>query len=162
MSRKKTFSIFIPLAVVLVVADQLAKAWASSALEQGAATYDLGLVDLTLVHNAGAAFGMGQGNGIFFVSMAVVICIAAVLWLIFAKRKNVFEVVGLSLIVAGGIGNCIDRLAMGYVVDFIRFTFIDFPVFNVADICVTCGVVVFLVSFIASELKADADEERKS
>ena len=66
-------------------------------------------------------------------------------------------VVSLALVVAGGIGNCIDRLTTGYVVDFIRLTFIDFPVFNVADICVTCGVVLFLIALIRIEFASGAD-----
>lgn len=63
--------------------------------------------------------------------------------------------------VAGGIGNCIDRLTTGYVVDFIRFTFVDFPVFNVADICVTCGVILFLVAIIFTGVLSDADGEEE-
>lgn len=63
------------------------------------------------------------------------------------QRKDLcaLEVVGLALVFAGGIGNAIDRFVLGYVVDYINFTFIDFPVFNIADIGVTCGIVLFLI-----------------
>ena len=56
---------------------------------------------------------------------------------------------------AGGIGNALDRFTLGYVVDFVDFTFIDFPVFNVADIGVTCGFVVFIASMLYAWRKAD-------
>ena len=135
----------------MVIFDRLAKGWAVDHLRQGITGPDFGLVDFTLVHNMGAAFGMGQGAGIVFVAVAVVV------WLVVGKRHGALEVVSLALVVAGGIGNCIDRLTTGYVVDFIRLTFIDFPVFNVADICVTCGVVLFLIALIRIEFASGAD-----
>ena len=72
------------------------------------------------------------------------------------------EVVGLALVVGGGIGNAIDRFVLGYVVDFIDLTFMNFPVFNIADIGVTCGLVLFLVAWLVRERKtaATAGEER--
>lgn len=159
MSRKRTFVLFIPIVIAMAALDRLAKVWAVDHLRQGAAGPDFGLVDLTLVHNAGAAFGMGQGSGTIFIAIAIVICAAVIIWLVVGKRHNALEITALALVVAGGIGNCIDRLTTGYVVDFIRFTFIDFPVFNVADICVTCGVILFLVAIIFTGVLSDADEE---
>ena len=152
MSRKRTFVLFIPIVIAMVALDRLAKVWAVDHLRQGAAGPDFGLVDLTLVHN-------GQGSGAIFIAIAIVICAAVIIWLVVGKRHNALEITALALVVAGGIGNCIDRLITGYVVDFIRFTFIDFPVFNVADICVTCGVILFLVAIIFTGVLSDADEE---
>ena len=107
-----------------------------------------GLVDFRLVHNTGAAWGIFADNtaalGVF--SLAVV----AALLVYFAwdvKSVSALQVVGIALIVGGGIGNAIDRFSQGYVTDFIAVTFIDFPVFNVADIGVTCGVALLLVGF---------------
>lgn len=156
MSRSKTFAVFVPIVIAMVIFDRLAKGWAVDHLRQGITGPDFGLVDFTLVHNMGAAFGMGQGAGIVFVALAIVICIAVVVWLLVGKRHGALEVVSLALVVAGGIGNCIDRLTTGYVVDFIRFTLIDFPVFNIADICVTCGVVLFLIALIRIEFAPGA------
>lgn len=161
MSRKRTFALFIPIVIAMVVFDRLAKGWAVDHLRQGVAGPDFGLVDFTLVHNAGAAFGMGQGSGVIFIAIAIVICVAVIIWLAIGKRHNALEVTALALVVAGGIGNCIDRLTTGYVVDFIRFTFVDFPVFNVADICVTCGVILFLVAIIFTGVLSDADGEEE-
>lgn len=160
MSRKRTFFLFIPIVIAMVIVDRLAKAWAVGHLRRGVTGPDFGLVDFTLVHNTGAAFGMGQGGGIVFVAIAAVITVAVIAWLAIGKRHSALEVTALALVVAGGIGNCIDRLTTGYVVDFIRFTFIDFPVFNVADICVTCGVILFLIAVIfTGALSGDDDSE---
>ena len=66
------------------------------------------------------------------------------------NEVNACQTVGIALIVAGGIGNAIDRFMQGYVVDFIEFSFIDFPVFNVADIGVTCGFVLLFIGLFLS------------
>lgn len=157
MSRKQTFELFVPVVAAMVVIDRLTKSWAASNLRFGVTGPDFGLVDLTLVHNEGAAFGLGAGSGAVFIVIALVILVAAIAWLALGKRHNALEVTALALVVAGGIGNLIDRLMTGYVVDFIRFTFIDFPVFNVADICVTCGVVLLLIAIIFTDLFADSE-----
>lgn len=158
MSRKATFALFAPIVIVMVIVDRLTKSWAADNLSFGVKGPDFGIVDLTLVHNLGAAFGMGQGNGWIFMLVTVVICAIAVVWLFAPIEHHPLEVLGISLVVSGGIGNLIDRMTTGYVVDFFRFTFIDFPVFNVADICVTCGVILFIVTFIA--VGGFAGEER--
>ena len=150
MSRKATFALFVPIVVVMVIVDRLTKAWAADNLSFGVKGPDFGLVDLTLVHNLGAAFGMGQGNGWIFVLITIAICVLAIAWLAVGKEHHPLEVIGLALVVSGGIGNLIDRVTTVYVVDFFHFTFVDFPVFNVADICVTCGVVLFIVTFLVT------------
>ncbi len=66
----------------------------------------------------------------------------------------------MALVVAGGLGNAIDRFTLGYVVDFIEPVFIDFPVFNVADIGVTCGFVLFVVAMILAYRRADREDAR--
>ena len=67
------------------------------------------------------------------------------------QHPNTGELIGISLVVAGGIGNAIDRFTLGFVVDFIEPTFIDFPIFNIADIGVTCGIILFIVSLLIHE-----------
>lgn len=146
----------------MVAIDRLTKDWAAASLRLGRTGVDLGLVDLTLVHNEGAAFGMGQGSGPLFVVIALVVSALAIVWLAARKRPGALEVVGLSLVVAGGIGNLVDRLATGYVVDFIQLSFIDFPVFNVADICVTCGVALFIVALFTGGALAGQESSRSA
>ena len=65
-----------------------------------------------------------------------------------AKEASVLETVGLALIFAGGLGNMIDRLVRGYVVDFVEPLFIDFPNFNIADAGITCGIICVLIAFL--------------
>ena len=119
-----------------------------------------GLVDIRLVHNTGAAWGIFADNtsalGIF--SLVVVgLLIAYFIW----DRKNitVFQTIGIALIVAGGIGNAIDRFAQGFVTDFIAVTFVDFPLLNVADIGVTCGVIILFLGIILKSMHDSSSGE---
>lgn len=119
-----------------------------------------GLVGLTYVENTGAAFSMGEGYGAAFVALALVVTVGAVAYLLRAKAVSRLEVVGLALVVGGAIGNAVDRAAFGYVVDFIATEFMDFPVFNVADIGITCGVAIAFIGFLVSPAnKVDATAE---
>ena len=172
IKRLSSIFLFAPLAAVLVTCDRASKSWAQDALAgtlagslSPADAIDLSLlpIRLTLVHNTGAAFGLGEGStGVFIAIAAVIVCVIAA-WLLALPRHTPPEVVSLALVCAGGIGNLIDRIALGYVVDFIEFTFIDFPVFNVADICVTCGVALFIVCvlFFMATPGADASATRE-
>ncbi len=146
LNRKTSFILFLPIVIIAIVIDRLSKAWAAGALALGTQSGpNLGLVRLTMVHNEGAAFGLGQGNQWAFVIIAAVILAWIVGWLLIGKKHGKVEVVSLALIAAGAVGNVIDRVQQGYVVDFFEFTFFKFPVFNVADICITCGVVLFVI-----------------
>lgn len=111
----------------------------------------LGLVRFHLVHNTGAAWGMFGDSTFLLGVMSLIVCVLLTVYLFFlVRRPNMAQVVGVALVVAGGLGNAFDRFTLGYVVDFIEPVFIDFPVFNVADIGVTCGFVLFLVGVILS------------
>ena len=148
MKRTASIAVFVPLALALVAADRLSKDWAAANLYAGVAELDLGPVNLTLVHNTGAAFGIGEGSTYVFIAIAACIVTLIVAWLAGVKWHSKLEVFSLALVAAGGVGNLIDRVQWGYVVDFIEFTFIDFPVFNVADVCVTCGVALFIIAIL--------------
>ena len=148
MKRTASIAVFVPLALALVAADRLSKAWAAANLYAGVAELDLGPVNLTLVYNTGAAFGIGEGSTYVFIAIAACIVTLIVAWLAGVKWHSKLEVFSLALVAAGGVGNLIDRVQWGYVVDFIEFTFIDFPVFNVADVCVTCGVALFIIAVL--------------
>ena len=147
LSRRTSLSVFSIIAVVGIVIDRIVKAWASSALVLGdaAAGPDFGLVKMMLVHNEGAAFSIGEGHTTAFVVLALVIVVAIVFGMLAIKEHNALDVTALGLIAAGAVGNVIDRVVDGYVTDMICVTFIDFPVFNVADICVVTGVVLFII-----------------
>ena len=108
-----------------------------------------GIIQFRLVHNTGAAWGIFSDSTTALGVFSLVVCalmIALFIWMIDSLRF--LEIVGLALVVSGGIGNAIDRFALGYVVDFFETAFMSFPVFNVADIGVTCGIVMFVVPFL--------------
>lgn len=117
----------------------------------------LGLVRFRLVHNTGAAWGMFGDSTFLLGVLSLVVCAIMVVYLfVLAPRSTLLETCGIALVVAGGLGNAIDRFTLGYVVDFIEPTFIEFPVFNVADIGVTCGFVLFLVGLLLRDRRERA------
>lgn len=110
-----------------------------------------GIFSLFYIQNEGAAWGIFQGKMIFF--YLVTLLVVGYLVYMFHQEKNKTKLVGISfaLILAGAIGNFIDRLLNGYVVDMFRLDFINFPIFNVADICLTVGVVLMLIHVLFFE-----------
>jgi signal peptidase II len=102
------------------------------------------VLHLTYVENRGAAFGMMKENRWIFISVSTVAIIIFALYLYFGHADTRLHAVSLAMIVSGGIGNMIDRLALGYVVDFIDFRLINFAVFNGADsfVCVGAGLLI--------------------
>lgn len=150
--------IFLPLVVtaILVVIDQITKYIALSSLKPiGSMTFIKGFMDFTFVENRGAAFGILEGQRWFFVVATIVISAVIIYAFVKMPKKNEYKYmkVALVLILAGAFGNVIDRLFRGYVVDFFEFTFIDWPVFNVADIYVVVGAIIFafLILFVIKD-----------
>lgn len=104
-----------------------------------------GIVDFTYIKNDGAAFGMLSGHRWIFMTASVVFIFLIAFVLKKSYTHNKLYMVSLSMILGGGIANMIDRIFLGYVVDFIEITFVDFAVFNLADSCITVGIVLFAV-----------------
>ncbi len=142
--------------IALVLADQFTKYIAVVHLkDQPAIPIIPDVLELNYLENRGAAFGMLQNQKIFFVFIAVII-LALIVYVLFKmpeKRKYTILHVLLVLIASGAIGNMIDRLRLDYVVDFISFVLIHFPIFNVADIYVTVATtaLVVLLLFVYKE-----------
>ena len=117
---------------------------------------------LTYVENPGAAFGMMQNSRWIFLLVSTVAIIAIIIYLIKFAPKNKLALLSLAFILGGGIGNMIDRVALGYVVDFIDFRLINFAVFNVADsfVCVGAALLIIYVLFIEGKenKRPDGDE----
>ena len=137
-------------AVVIVVVDQLVKFWtvANIALYEHA-DFIPGILGLTYVQNTGAAFSALEGARWLFVLVFVVLT-AALIYEYFFKRLpfTTFDRWCIAAVYAGGLGNVIDRVRLGYVVDMFATEFMDFPVFNVADCFITCGCILLLVHLI--------------
>ena len=108
-----------------------------------------GLLQLTYVQNTGAAFSSFEGQQWLF-ALIFIIFTAAIIWEYRKKSMafSTFERFMIAAVYGGGLGNMIDRVRLGYVVDMIETTFIKFPVFNVADCFITCGCIALVVSLI--------------
>ena len=140
--------LYLILAAALLILDQLVKYWTVTHLALGeSAPFLPGFVELLRVHNYGAAWSSFSGMRWVLVAVTSVI-LALVLALVLKKLvRYPLGVLACTLILTGGIGNIIDRIRLGYVVDLFHFQFINFPVFNVADICVSCGAVLGIIYY---------------
>jgi signal peptidase II len=132
---------------VLTLLDQITKILAADRLMDGPFVIIKGVFELRYLENRGAAFGMLQNQRVFFLVLTVVFL--AVITYIYLKipadRKYLPLRILAIVVTAGAIGNFIDRLTLVYVRDFLYFSLIDFPIFNVADIYVTVSAFVFFV-----------------
>lgn len=137
-------------ALLLTALDQLTKLWAIDALKgQPPIVWIKGVFELQYLENRGAAFGLMQNQRWLFLICVVLVVIAAgyfYLRLPADRRYTPLRMIAVALI-AGAIGNAVDRMFRGFVVDFFYFSLINFPVFNVADIYVTVSMFCFLVLF---------------
>ena len=143
---------------VIVGLDQLTKALVVAKIPVGEAVKALpGVFHLTHLHNTGAAFSMLEGGRWFF----ALICAAGMILVIVLIKKKVieapFELWCLAAIFGGGVGNLVDRIRLGYVVDMFEVEFMNFAVFNVADIFITCGAVALFVYVLFFDKKEKKD-----
>ena len=147
-------------AILLIMADQLSKYWAVAVLKPlGSLPILPGFIRFFYVENTGAAFSMFEGMRFVLIGFTSV-ALLVVAWLLFVKRRtDKLEEIALLLIFSGGVGNLIDRVLNGFVVDFFDFQFMTFAVFNVADCCVVVGVGLFALAFILQEVK---EKKRKA
>lgn len=139
----------LAVTAVLIGLDQLTKWLAVTYLKNGESVTAIpGVLEFSYVENEGAAFGMLQGGRWFLVALTTILITALAVFVLTGRfrRYKLFTVSG-TLIIAGGIGNLIDRSIQGYVVDFLKVTFMNFPVFNLADCCVVVGSVLLLIFF---------------
>ena len=136
--------------LAVVVADQLVKFWIVANVKAGPDVPAIkGLFHLTYAENTGAAFSSFEGMLWLFVAVFAVFTVA-VIWEFSKKRWpfTTFERWCIVSVLAGGLGNMIDRVRLGYVVDMIDLEFMSFPVFNVADCFITCGCIALMVHLV--------------
>ena len=101
------------------------------------------------VYNSGAAFGIFHGNTTFITVISLIISFGIIIYLILPKyKKNNIEYISFIFILAGALGNIYDRIFYSYVIDFIKLEFINFPVFNFADICINIGVIMLFANYL--------------
>ncbi|WP_026509318.1 MULTISPECIES: signal peptidase II [unclassified Butyrivibrio] len=160
-NRKKIFLLADIISVaILVILDQFTKHLAVKYLmDKESIVIIPKVLELTFLKNRGAAFGILQDQKVFFVMIAIMIMIviAYVLFqLPLEKKYNILQII-LVMIASGAAGNMIDRIRNDYVVDFISFVIINFPIFNVADIYVTVSTILFIILFLFYYKEKDFD-----
>lgn len=143
---------------LLVAVDQVIKLLVIKHLEPiGSLTLIDGFIQLNYAENTGAAFGSFKGRLTLLSMFTFVIIVIGLGYLLIKKHKVDVEYVCITLIISGGLGNLIDRVFRGYVVDYIEPLFIDFAIFNFADILVTCSCIAYAIWLIY-----EIHRERKS
>ena len=152
--------LFVALFGGMIVIDQLVKLWArNSFAERQSSEFPWpGVFEFTLTYNKGIAFGMLQGFGIYLAPIAIAIAGGAFWYVTRHKHESVWMHVSLGLIASGAVGNLIDRIWLGKVTDMFSFRLINFPVFNVADSCITVGAILLvLIGLLESFRKPQKD-----
>ncbi len=144
--------------ILVVLVDQATKAAAIEVIADGSTVLIPGIINLVHVENTGAAFSIGEGGGVLFVLIALVFLVGSCSFVWREEDLPLGIVVSVALIAGGGLGNMIDRLMNGSVTDFLSTAFMNFPVFNVADMCVTVGVACAIIGYWIW----DARQERKA
>lgn len=146
----------------LVALDQWVKVWASAHLTLGGGTLPLlgQLLGLRLTHNYGAAWSSFSGQRLLLIALPAVIVAAALYLLLRRVVRHPLGVAALALVMAGGVGNLIDRVCAGYVVDMLYFPFwTSYPTFNVADVCIVAGAILGSVYYLWFYEKYDAPKK---
>ena len=160
-AKAKSHKWIIPLVATLcLIFDGASKDWARHKLIAGDAYPFVPGISFFLTHNTGAAFSLGAGNSYLMTALASVVTLCLVAWVLKRESKLVSNVerIGLGFLFGGACGNLFDRFSQGRVTDFIEFTFINFPVFNCADIFIDIGIGLILIAMM-SEKSAQPDQK---
>jgi len=140
---------YLAIIAIFCILDQLTKSYINLNFYK-LINKDFLIITIDFVRNYGAAFNIFNGSRLFL-SFISVISTIILTYFIFIRENNLINKYGLSFILAGSIGNGIDRIVNGYVIDFIKIKFIDFPVFNVADIVINIGVFILIISYFRNK-----------
>ncbi len=143
-------------AIISFLLDLASKNWALSTLKIGESQpFFAPLLRFSLVSNKGAAFSLGNDHSLLVLVTATCILIALIVWFLWRIKRGFgspLEELGLSIIIGAAAGNLLNRYQYGFVVDFLEFTFIRFPVFNVADALIDVGVGLVFISIFAKSM----------
>ncbi|TAN81647.1 MAG: lipoprotein signal peptidase [Gallionella sp.] len=148
-----SFPKWLSLSALVIVLDQLSKVWITDRFAYGERLTVLRVFDLVLAHNTGAAFSFLHDAGGMQRWLFTAIAVIASVWIVTLLRKHAAQTLfalALSLILGGALGNLVDRIAYGYVVDFLLFHWDEhyFPAFNIADSAITCGALLMILDSI--------------
>ena len=152
---------WLGLSVLVIMLDQLSKVWITNHFVFGESVRVLSVFDLVLAHNTGAAFSFLSDAGGMQRWLFSIIAITASIWIVWLLRRHSSQKLfafALSLILGGALGNLVDRISYGYVVDFLSFHWNEhyFPAFNVADSAITCGAFLLIFDSFRNEKHGSA------
>ena len=151
------FLLYAAALLVMIVGDQALKGWTVSHLELGESTpFIPAIMQLTRVHNYGAAWSSLSGKTVLLITVTAVMMIAVAVLLLRRVVRHPLGVAACLLILGGGIGNIIDRIRLGYVVDMFDLLLFSYPVFNLADCFVVVGAILGAVYYLWIYEKFDA------
>lgn len=152
----RNLTLFVGCVLFWFILDRITKVCIESAYAVG--THGIAYLDtiirIDLVHNTGAAWGAFSGSTTTIALVGIALCAVVLAFALYERRvAPKLEMFGLALVLAGGLGNLYDRFVLGYVIDMITPVFISFPTFNVADIGVTCGIALVIISLIVQVIQ---------
>ena len=151
------------IGLLVIIADQWIKFWVAGhlTLNEEIQTFIPGILSLVNVHNDGAAFGFLSGSGarIPFIILAGVFAIVVIIALATKLISGKLARWSIVMVTAGGLSNCLDRVIYGYVQDMFKFDFINFPVFNLADVFITVFAILFARAVIFGKTRKDSEDD---
>lgn len=151
------------IGLLVIIADQWIKFWVAGhlTLNEEIQTFIPGILSLVNVHNDGAAFGFLSGSGarIPFIILAGVFAIVVIIALATKLISGKLARWSIVMVTAGGLSNCLDRVIYGYVQDMFKFDFINFPVFNLADVFITVFAILFALAVIFGKTRKDSEDD---
>lgn len=154
---------YLLLSALIVLVDQLYKVRCVGRLRMGVSTAFLpGFMNLTMVHNYGASWGILAGKTSLLLIVTGLVCLALAVLLLLGRPEKTLGRVSIAFVLGGALGNAIDRLLQGYVVDMFETAFISFPVFNVADCFITVGALLLIVHVLTEEGEERKQKQRSS
>lgn len=145
MKKNKYFWI---VGIIGLVLDQITKYWVVVNFDSVGESWTIipGIFSFTYVRNTGAAFSFFEGGVVWLRWLSLLVSLGLIFYAWFGMKMKLPEQLGYGFLFAGAFGNGVDRFLFGYVVDFLHFTLINFPVFNLADIFINIGIVFLFIS----------------
>lgn len=145
--------------LLIILFDQITKYVARAQLMDGKIiTFIKSIIQLRYAENTGVAFSLFSSSRWFFALLTFMLCAGMLCYMFSNKCPSLWLYWSLGVVVAGGIGNLIDRIILGYVIDFIEPIFVNFAIFNIADCAVTCGAVSMMACLVMDMFKKDGKE----
>ena len=162
LARNGKILVFLVIFFISIAVDQVTKALVSALMDPGSSiTLIPHVLSITYTRNTGAAFGLFAGSGQIVFWSALVIVVLMLIWFYSAHpQKNIWSFIALGLMMGGAVGNLVDRIFRGRVVDFIDLGW--WPVFNMADLAIVAGVIILIVVIVLEVTGRDVKDGEKS